>query len=348
MSFQQVAAGIEVAPDKAMRRGTVPSTVLSQIVRAGLGQRDAPLEPFGIREQGDQRCPTSLGRRTLFEELARHTKNPDIGLAMAKNAPDAVLAPFLNLLGAQPDMRSVLLLAPSIYAVAYTRVRCSLTVEDLNAVVEIRLHGRHPRAAWDFWAAITHRIATALVPGWPPIRFEHSLPDTGSSSQYQAVFDCKMSFDHPRCRLIYPIQMLDVPIESHQYPGTEGDPIDFGREQCRTSSDLLNALEETYFDAVAAGASTVSDMAAFASVPTRQLRASQRMLGTSHRDLLDGARRKSVFRLLEDCSVDEVAHQAGFSDRAALNRAFRRWTGMTPASYRRQYTRELATMQQFL
>jgi AraC-like DNA-binding protein len=34
--------------------------------------------------------------------------------------------------------------------------------------------------------------------------------------------------------------------------------------------------------------------------------------------------------------VEETAHLSGFSEASAFIRAFRRWTGTTPHSYRRQ------------
>ena len=37
-------------------------------------------------------------------------------------------------------------------------------------------------------------------------------------------------------------------------------------------------------------------------------------------------------------SIRETAHAPGFSEAAAFNRTFKRWTGMTPTQYREQRT----------
>ena len=57
--------------------------------------------------------------------------------------------------------------------------------------------------------------------------------------------------------------------------------------------------------------------------------------GTSFRRLVDDERLARARRLLETGStVEQVAHRLGYSDGTAFARAFKRWTGSTPAAYR--------------
>jgi AraC-like DNA-binding protein len=58
--------------------------------------------------------------------------------------------------------------------------------------------------------------------------------------------------------------------------------------------------------------------------------------GTSHRDLLDEIRRERARHLLSDrtLAIADVAGRLGFSETSAFFRAFRRWTGTSPQSYR--------------
>ncbi|HMG56468.1 MAG TPA: AraC family transcriptional regulator [Kofleriaceae bacterium] len=76
----------------------------------------------------------------------------------------------------------------------------------------------------------------------------------------------------------------------------------------------------------------------------RRLRLSPRTLqrrlreeGTSHNAVIDDARRSLASRLLTQSglAIAEVAFALGFSEPGALHRAFKRWTGMTPAAFRR-------------
>src|SRR5215475_899514 len=58
--------------------------------------------------------------------------------------------------------------------------------------------------------------------------------------------------------------------------------------------------------------------------------------GESFSTLLDETRQKAVKHYLEatDLRLSEVAYMVGYTEPAALVRAFRRWTGETPSQFR--------------
>jgi AraC-like DNA-binding protein len=62
--------------------------------------------------------------------------------------------------------------------------------------------------------------------------------------------------------------------------------------------------------------------------------------GARYVDLVTDLRRDRAASALADTelSIDEVAIQAGFAQKTAFYRAFRRWFGCTPAEYRRART----------
>ncbi|MCB9751252.1 MAG: helix-turn-helix transcriptional regulator [Myxococcales bacterium] len=73
----------------------------------------------------------------------------------------------------------------------------------------------------------------------------------------------------------------------------------------------------------------------------RALRSLQRRVhdeGTSLRALIDEARLAGARELLGDdrLSIDEVAFLLGYSELRSFTRAFKRWTGVTPARFRRE------------
>jgi AraC-like DNA-binding protein len=58
--------------------------------------------------------------------------------------------------------------------------------------------------------------------------------------------------------------------------------------------------------------------------------------GVTFEELVDEYRRDRAFRLLmrADHSILEIAYTLGYSDPAHFTRAFKRWTGASPRSYR--------------
>ncbi len=61
--------------------------------------------------------------------------------------------------------------------------------------------------------------------------------------------------------------------------------------------------------------------------------------GTSFQAIKDGLRRDIAIRRLQigDASIEAIAQDVGFASAASFHKAFRRWTGATPSSYRRRH-----------
>ena len=97
-------------------------------------------------------------------------------------------------------------------------------------------------------------------------------------------------------------------------------------------------LETLYATQVAAGnEADIVTLSHALGVSPRSLQRRLKSEGTSHRHLLARARARAAQLLLasSDLTIDAVAKRVGFSERRAFERAFRRWTGKTPASFRR-------------
>jgi AraC-like DNA-binding protein len=77
-------------------------------------------------------------------------------------------------------------------------------------------------------------------------------------------------------------------------------------------------------------------VAARMKMSVRTLNRSLAAEGTTYRELLDRVRHELATRYLGDrrMSIGEVAFLLGFSELSAFSRAFKRWTGQTPAVFR--------------
>jgi AraC-like DNA-binding protein len=84
------------------------------------------------------------------------------------------------------------------------------------------------------------------------------------------------------------------------------------------------------------GVPALSDIAGRLGMSGRTLQRRLAGLGFSYQDLVDESRRQLAKRLLQqtEFSLFEVAFMTGFSEQSAFTRAFKRWAGQTPRSFR--------------
>jgi transcriptional regulator GlxA family with amidase domain len=85
------------------------------------------------------------------------------------------------------------------------------------------------------------------------------------------------------------------------------------------------------------GDTDVDSLAALIGMSRRSLQRHLRRQGESYARLLDRVRLKRARRLLATSStkVIDVAFEVGYSDPSHFARAFRRWAGVAPSTYRR-------------
>ncbi|MEV6008962.1 helix-turn-helix domain-containing protein [Streptomyces sp. NPDC051976] len=91
------------------------------------------------------------------------------------------------------------------------------------------------------------------------------------------------------------------------------------------------------------GPPRLADVARAMAVSGRTLQARLQEEGASFSDLADGLQRERALALLAEpeptgLAMTAIAARVGFATPAALTRAVRRWTGMTPTAYRRSAT----------
>jgi AraC-like DNA-binding protein len=152
-----------------------------------------------------------------------------------------------------------------------------------------------------------------------------------------ALFDGTIECDAPCNALIVPAELLNVPLG--------GDPHlqRLARGQLDAQLQALppepRPLVDRVRTRVAARLHVDASLARIARDLNVNARTLQRQLDaerTSFQQLLDEVRHAQAVKLLADPAqrVDGLAARLGYADAASFRRAFRRWTGLTPAAYR--------------
>ncbi|MEO0697678.1 MAG: AraC family transcriptional regulator ligand-binding domain-containing protein [Pseudomonadota bacterium] len=175
---------------------------------------------------------------------------------------------------------------------------------------------------------------TAFVP--KGIFFKH--PARGDIAVYEAHFGCPVHFETDRDAILVTEDALTVPnkvgdetiarfFDRHLAAELAAMVDDAGLEQ-RVRIAVSQALSE--------GVPAVSDIASQLGMSGRTLQRRLSDKGASFQSLVDLARRELAEQLLRDTdySLAEVAFLTGFAEQSGFTRAFKRWAGQTPRSYR--------------
>ncbi|MDX2092079.1 MAG: AraC family transcriptional regulator ligand-binding domain-containing protein [Kofleriaceae bacterium] len=145
----------------------------------------------------------------------------------------------------------------------------------------------------------------------------------------------RLRFDRPAHRLVFPAIELELPLSS-------ADPVAarLAIEQCeRELSAVVDAgLASRIRGMLAARVElpSVGELARELHMSERTLKRKLADLGTTYSAIRDDLRRQRALLLLEnrELSIGEIAGKVGYSELPNFTRAFRKWTGMTPAAYR--------------
>ncbi len=168
------------------------------------------------------------------------------------------------------------------------------------------------------------------------VYFRHASP--GDVSAHEEYFGCPVYYGADR-------DALEVSEENLARPNRLGDAgvaafidlhLDEELEAVAMEKDLAARVREAVANALSSGVPTISDIAGTFGMSGRTLQRRLAEDGHTFQALVDAARRELAERLLEatDYSLAEVAFLTGFSDQSAFTRAFKRWAGQTPRSFR--------------
>jgi len=170
---------------------------------------------------------------------------------------------------------------------------------------------------------------------WESVSFQHSEPSY--LKQYKKIFNCPINFNKNYCEIVVKNEYLLLkPAQSNHYIGSAAKQY---------ANNLLKKLSrKTYSDKVKLLISQnigtdkvdVDHIAELLHTSRQTLYRKLKAENVSYQSLLEEVRYASAIKQLQDkdLSLGEIAFSLGFSDLSAFSRAFKRWSGSTPKSFR--------------
>jgi AraC-like DNA-binding protein len=170
------------------------------------------------------------------------------------------------------------------------------------------------------------------------VHFKHKVSSLDSLKEY---FECPVYSEDKSNLLVFKTEDLNMPTvkadRSINHFITERMNEELSNIQ--TNSDqMLKNLHQLLKDALPSGVPSVVQAADHLGMSTRTLNRRLSKRGLTFRSFLQDIQKSTSQSLLKNTpqSIGEVAFQVGFSEQSAFNRAFKRWTGVTPIEYRKQ------------
>ena len=324
-------APIVVLPDLLREFGVAPGTLL---------------KPFGLSEEYFRNPDNPIAYELMgrvVSESARATGCPHFGLLIGQRGNASTLGATGFLLRHAPDVVTGLNEAVSNIDLHDRGATAFLEVGDATALLGYTIYSSRVEGAdqiGDAAVAIMWNIMRGLCgPEWQPIEvwFRHDAPaDAGA---YRRFFSrAPLRFNAPHNALVFstdwlarPVQQADPLLRHHML-----QHIDDMRRY--SNQDFCDKAYQALLLLLGNQRCTLDELARHFSMHPRTLNRRLKDSGTSFRELHAEARHHTARQLLCDTrtSVEQIASLLGYSDVTAFNRAFARWEGTPPASWRRR------------
>lgn len=153
---------------------------------------------------------------------------------------------------------------------------------------------------------------------------------------FRRFFRAPLHFNADQSAILFPTKWLDHKLRSadallHRHLEKEAMQLHAVRE-----TNLVIEVRTRLLQQMSSGRCTVADIAEQLCMHERTLHRRLRENGTSFRREAEGVRYELARRLLADTtmSIMKIASALNYSDASAFNRAFKRWTEVTPARWR--------------
>jgi AraC-like DNA-binding protein len=278
----------------------------------------------------------------LIERAASLVGDPSYGLRLGASldASDRGLLGFLAL--NSPTLMYAMTNIQRYYKVV--REGSEFETERGDADVALRFRVTDPvlrglRQNSDFVVATVVRGCRDLTcQSISPIRAEFIYEEPTEKVEYADILGCPVTFGAEWTTLIYAEETTCLPVK-----GADAKLLQILELACQKivgpipeMQDLVHEVRQLIVERLPRGSANIDAIADELAMSGKTLERRLAKRNESFSALLDGTRYKAAKHYLEetDMPLSQVAYMAGYTESAALVRAFRRWTGATPMQFR--------------
>jgi AraC-like DNA-binding protein len=170
-----------------------------------------------------------------------------------------------------------------------------------------------------------------------PQEIQFCWPAPGDLSEYERIFDTRLSFNHSCVKAVFDRSIGELPC---RMPNTEMLDVleNYARDRCHQASaespysnEVLKVLKTSDGEIM-----RVDQVAEKLGTSVRSLQLKLKKERATFRTLRDRTLCQQARLLLANSphAIEQISHLLGFSEPAVFYRNFKRWTGQTPRAFR--------------
>ena len=330
-------------------------TVSSEYLRLlALGAEGRGLNPAPIFASSGI-DPTVLNRRgarvglravdRVWSQLTARLDDRLFGLRMIDTIP----------FGAGDLMDYVIRTSANVGAALQNTVRCApllstadhvqLLVSGNQAGVRIHTVRDQPQPIELIVSMFAERARGHFGSSWSIKQVSFAHEALGAEEEYDRLFQVPVRFAMPFTEVVFERELLDIPMDAsdprlNAILVAQADELLAAVPRSATQPSFVEVIERALTSGLSIGDFTLSGLADHLGLGARTLQRRLRAEGLTHRSLVRRLRHDMAVRsLATPVTQNHIARSLGYSGTGAFQRAFKAWSGVSPAKLRRKRRR---------
>lgn len=288
------------------------------------------------------RLPVELDE-AIWDAVIEESGDPAIALRVAKQFAPGAFGSFEYVIRNCASIEEQLVRANEFMRLLDDSVRVEMIAEADRLGLRLRRdHDLHPLrgASVECVFAVLYTFGTEMnLPAGllREVRFQHRA--RAPVAVYERFFGCEVSFGAAHNELLAHASVVEVShkVDAHLRRLVE----EHARHQLSQVPEIdpfLHAVRSRLLSQLRGGPPNLACLARSLHMSERTLRRRLQTVGTRYQDLLDELRAQLAveYVLQPDQTMKTLAQRLGFSEPSTFYRAFKRWTGATPAQFQKR------------
>lgn len=301
--------------------------------------REAGLDP-AMLQKPDTRIRTGEFIR-LMQIVMRRTEDEFIGLGRGTKSKPGTFSMMAHAVINTPNLGKAMERSAQFYRIVdlpiqlkleegSTESRLILTSEAperdniLEAIIFISIR---------FWSWLTGRPLE-------PAALQLDFPEPPQADEFRSLWRGPVTYNNARNAIVFPTAWLSLPLVQNplslsKFLKDSLALIIVGNQAPIGLTEQIKAIiSKGYGNAFPDFAQVCESL----NMTPQTLRRRLKEENTSYQAIKDNIRQDAArfYLAKEELSIDEIALMMGFSEASSFHRAFKKWTGQTPAGYRRE------------